>query len=405
MGGFGLRMARVTDPSVVYVLPDKMGGVMSLTEHLLDARRPDAFRHVVVLTHNSLSVDERFGATLNADAQSVVEYALPIENLHAVLNRLRRAIPQGEGILVANDLLELALASAFDCRRAVVQILHGDNDYYYDLAARHETVIDAFVAYGRTIERNLKTRLPHRSADIYFLPYGVPEAPRRRSPAPGPLRLLFAGRYDHSQKGVLDLPLIERALAERGVDVSWTMIGAGPDEQELRDAWRSPRVNFLGRKTTAEIAAISASHDVFILPTRFEGVPLALIEAMSVGLVPVISNIESGVAEMLSHGETALLPPVGDIGAFAEAIAALDRNRPLLESISDAAWKYVAVHHDAHTCTDAYQALFARYRELRRPRPANVILPYQTRLDRPWIPNIAVRTVRSMIRRAQGRAV
>ncbi len=106
---------------------------------------------------------------------------------------------------------------------------------------------------------------------------------------------------------------------------------------------------------------------------------------------------------MLSDGQTALLPPVGDIGAFADAIAALDGNRPLLESISDAAWKYVAVHHDAHTCTDAYQALFARYRELRRPRPSNVVLPYQTRLDRPWLPNIAVRTVRGLIRLAQGR--
>ena len=70
------------------------------------------------------------------------EYALPLENLHAVLNRLRRAIPRGEGVLVANDLLELALASAVDCNRAVVQNLHGDNDYYYDLAERHENVID-----------------------------------------------------------------------------------------------------------------------------------------------------------------------------------------------------------------------------------------------------------------------
>ncbi len=398
-------MARVTDPSVVYVLPDKMGGVMSLTAHLLEARRPDAFRHVAVLTHNSLSVDERFGATLNADAQTVVEYALPIENLHAVLNRLRRAIPRGEGVLVSNDLLELALASAFDCQRAVIQILHGDDDYYYDLAARHETVIDAFVAIGRTIERKLKTRLPHRSADIYFLPYGLPDPPRRRTHGPGPLRLLFAGRYEHGQKGVLDLPLIDRALVERGVDVSWTMIGAGPDERKLRDAWRSPRVDFLGRKTRAEVLDIASSHDVFVLPTRYEGVSVALLEAMSVGLVPVVSNVESGVADMLSDGRTALLPPVGDIGAFADAITALDRNRLLLESISDAAWKHVALHHDAHTCTDAYQALFARYRELRRPRPASVVLPYQTRLDRPWLPNIAVRTVRGLIRRAQGRAV
>jgi glycosyltransferase involved in cell wall biosynthesis len=398
-------MARVTDPSVVYVLPDKMGGVMSLTAHLLDARRPDGFRHVAVLTHNSLSVDERFGETLNADAQTVVEYALPLENLHAVLNRLRRAIPQGEGVLVANDLLELALASAFDCQRAVIQILHGDDDYYYDLAARHETVIDAFAAIGRTIERKLKTRLPHRSADIYFLPYGLPDPPRRRTPRPGPLRLLFAGRYEHGQKGILDLPLIDRTLVERGVDVSWTMIGAGPDETKLRDAWRSPRVNFLGRRSNAEVIEIAARHDVFVLPTRYEGVPVALLEAMSVGLVPVVSNVESGVAEVLSNGQTALMPPVGDIGAFADAIAALDRNRTLLESISDAAWKYVAAHHDAHTRADAYQALFARYRELRRPRPDHVILPYQTRLDRPWLPNIAVRTVRGLIRRAQGRAL
>jgi glycosyltransferase involved in cell wall biosynthesis len=398
-------MAAVTGPSVVYVLPDKMGGVMTLTARLLDARRPDAFRHVAVLTHNSLSGDERFGATLNADAQTLVEYALPLENLHAVLHRLRRAIPPGEGVLVANDLLELALASAFDCHRAVVQILHGDDDYYYDLAGRHETVIDAFVAIGRTIERTLKARLPHRSADIYFLPYGLPEPPRRRTHASGPLRLLFAGRYEHGQKGVLDLPLIDRALVDRGVDVSWTMIGAGPDETTLRDAWRTPRVNFLGRKTTAEVIEIMASHDLFVLPTRYEGVPVALLEAMSVGLVPVVSNVESGVAEMLSDGQTALLPPVGDIAAFADAIAALDRNRPLLESISDAARTYVTVHHDARTCTDAYQALFARYRDLRKPRPAHVVLPYQTRLDRPWLPNIAVRTVRGLIRRAQGRAV
>ncbi len=398
-------MASVTDPSVVYVLPDKMGGVISLTAYLLDARRPDAFRHVAVLTHNSLSTDERYGESLNADAQTVVEYALPLENLHAVLNRLRRAIPRGEGVLVANDLLELALASAFDCNRAVIQNMHGDNDYYYDLAARHENVIDAFVAYGATIERKLKARLPHRKADIYLLPYGLPEPPRRRAPEPGPLRLLFAGRYEHGQKGVLDLPLIDHALAERGVDVSWTMIGAGPDETKLRDTWRSPRVTFLGRKSSVEVVDIASRHDVFVLPTRYEGLPVALLEAMSVGLVPVVSNVESGVAEILSDGRTAILPPVGDIGAFSDAIAALDRNRSLLESIGEAAWRYVATHHDAHARTDAYQALLARYRELRRPRPAHVVLPYRTRLDRPWLPNIAVRTVRGLIRRAQGRAL
>jgi glycosyltransferase involved in cell wall biosynthesis len=181
------------------------------------------------------------------------------------------------------------------------------------------------------------------------------------------------------------------------------MVGAGPDERRLRDAWPGEHVSFPGAKTPAEVLDLAAQHDVFVLPTRYEGVPVALIEAMSVGLAPVVSRVESGVTEILTDGRTGLMPPVGDIAAFADAIARLDRDRALLESIGDAAWRYVAAAHDMRERTDAYQALFARYRDLRRPRPVDVVVPYGSRLDRPWIPNVAVRTVRSMIRRAKGK--
>ena len=70
--------------------------------------------------------------------------------------------------------------------------------------------------------------------------------------------------------------------------------------------------------------------------------------------------------------------------------------------MSAAARDYVAVQHDVRERTSAYQALFARYRELRRPRSSALTLPYGSRLDQPWLPNAAVRTVRSMIRRAKG---
>ena len=396
-------MAKLSSPSVVCIVPDKLGGMLNIVEGLFRFRRPDGFAYAAILTHNPLQADARFGGPFNADYQASFEFRTPVENLHAVLRRLRAAVPAGEGVLLANDLLELALASAFDCGRTVIQILHGDSDYYYDLAARHENVIDAFVVYGRTMERKLKAKIPHRADDVYFLPYGVIEPPKRRTAVPGKLRLLFAGRFEHGQKGVFDLPLIDRALVERGVDVSWTMVGAGPDEQRLRDAWPGDRVTFLGPTTTAGVLELAARHDVFVLPTRYEGVPVALIEAMSVGLAPVVSRIESGVTEILTDGKTGLMPPVGDIGAFADAIQALDRDRALLESISDAAWRYVATSHNMRERTDAYQALFARYRELRRPRPLDVVVPYGSRLDRPWIPNVAVRTVRSMIRRAKGK--
>jgi glycosyltransferase involved in cell wall biosynthesis len=162
-------------------------------------------------------------------------------------------------------------------------------------------------------------------------------------------------------------------------------------------------VNFLGSKTSAEVLDIESRHDVFVLPTRYEGVPVGLIEAMSVGLAPVVSRIESGVAEILSDGETGLMPPVGDVAAFADAIATLDRDRALLESMGGAACRYVTAAHNVRERTDAYQALFARYRELRRPRSSEPVVLYGSRLDRPWLPNVAVKTVRSMIRRAKGK--
>lgn len=398
-------MASLKSPNVIAVLPDKLGGALNIVEGLFRFRRPDAFGYGVVLTQNPLWTDTRFGGRFNADYQGTFEFKTPVENLHAVVRRLHAAIPAGEGVLLANDLLELAMASAFDCGRTVVQILHGDTGYYYDLAARHEDVIDAFVVYGRAMERTLKARLPHRSGDIHFLPYGIPEPPIRRGAVAGKLRVLFAGRLEHAQKGVLDLPLIDRALVDRGVDVQWTVVGSGPDEQKLRDAWSSPRVNFLGRKTATDVVEIASRHDVFVLPTRWEGVPVALLEAMSVGLVPVVSRIESGVSEILTDGVTGVMPPTGDVAAFADAIATLAADRAKLESISAAALAYVAAHHNVRERTDAYQSLFAQYAQLKRLRPATATLPYGSRLDRPWIPNAAVRTVRTVIRRAKGKPV
>jgi len=71
--------------------------------------------------------------------------------------------------------------------------------------------------------------------------------------------------------------------------------------------------------------------------------------------------------------------------------------------MSAAATAYVHAHHDVRERTDAYQALFAQYKRLKRPRTRQGALPYGSRLDSPWLPNTAVRTVRSVIRRVKGK--
>ena len=207
-----------------------MGGMMNIVANLLAHRQPDGFCYHAVLTHNHLRRDARFRRALAADTQTTVEYTLPIENLHAVMRRVARAIPPGGGVYVAGDLLDLAVASAHDVGRAVIYMLHGDTEYYYDLAARHDPIVHAYIAYSRRMYEQLLARLPHRAATIFHLPYGIPLPPAAGVPAAGPLRVDLLRPPRAGQKGVFDLPEIDRALQAQGLEVSWTVIGAGPDE-------------------------------------------------------------------------------------------------------------------------------------------------------------------------------
>jgi glycosyltransferase involved in cell wall biosynthesis len=315
------------------------------------------------------------------------------------MRRLARAIPPGGGVLVVGDLLDLATASVHDFGRAVLYMLHGDVDYYYDLARAHDSTVHGFVAYSRRMYERLAELLPHRTDTIFHVPYGIPLSTAPRPPAAGALRLLYAGRIDNRQKGVFDLPEIDRRLAVDRIRVRWTVAGAGPDEAELRRRWSfNPSVRWLGAVAPESMDSLYANHDIFVLPTKFEGFPVALLEAMSAGAVPVVSDIASGVPEIVSDA-TGERPRAGDIRAFAAAIAALDDDRRRLGRMSAAARQAVASRFDIRDRVADFQQLYARWRELYRPLAASRHLRYGSRLDRPWIPNRVVKAVRSVRRR------
>ena len=125
-----------------------------------------------------------------------------------------------------------------------------------------------------------------------------------------------------------------------------------------------------------------------------------MLEAGAAALVPVVSDLPSGIPEVVESGVSGYRAPVGDIGAFADAIASLDRDRQRLEVMSASVREVVANRFDAARRTIEYQRLFARWRELKRARPARTRLSYGSRLDQPWMPNAAVKLIRSTLRRA-----
>ena len=382
-------------PFAVHVLQDKMGGITQVAQRLLTHGTRTYGPLGAVLVDAELDVHPRSSTSLNAESVDRVSHRLPRENLFHVLRRCAKAIPPGPGVVVAHDWLELATAHRHDFGRSLVQVLHGDMEYYYTLAERHEPVVDRFVCFSRACQRELRRRLPARTDDVRYVPYGIEVDVPTRQADDGALRLCFVGRMDHGHKGVLDLPLIDAALARRGARVVWTLVGAGPDEERLRAAWGTPpHVRWLGRVPNADVAPLLATQDVFVLPTRAEGFPVALVEAMAAGVVPVVSNIRSGIPQVVEPGETGFRPDRGDNEGFAKAIVALEADRELLETMSVAARERIRANHEVRACTRVWDELLHEVSQRPRRPWRRRTVPYGSRLDRPWLPNALVRSLR-----------
>lgn len=143
-----------------------------------------------------------------------------------------------------------------------------------------------------------------------------------RSPTPGdPPRLITVARLE-AIKGV-DVAL---AAAARLKDVSftWDVIGSGPDEQALRhragELELNGQVRFRG--FVAELAPELGHADVFVLSSRVEGLPIAMLEAMAAGLAIVATRSGTGVEQALQSGAGILVPP-DDPEALAAALRSL----------------------------------------------------------------------------------
>jgi GalNAc-alpha-(1->4)-GalNAc-alpha-(1->3)-diNAcBac-PP-undecaprenol alpha-1,4-N-acetyl-D-galactosaminyltransferase len=144
--------------------------------------------------------------------------------------------------------------------------------------------------------------------------------PRSRN---GENKLLSMGRLER-EKGIDLLLHAFSRVAPRHPSWFLDIWGEGPQRSLLQDLARdlnlSERVRFRG--FTQSPFQVMQRSDLFVLPSRFEGFPNVLLEAMSCGLPSVSFDCPTGPGQIIRHGIDGLLVPPEDVGAL---IAALDR--------------------------------------------------------------------------------
>jgi glycosyltransferase involved in cell wall biosynthesis len=141
-------------------------------------------------------------------------------------------------------------------------------------------------------------------------------------PAPGgPLRLLNVAALAEKKRHADLLDALAR-LRERGTDAVLDLVGDGELAASLRaQAERlglAGEVRFHGARSPAEVAEHMRAADIFVLPSRFENLPVVLLEAMASGL-PVVATGVGGVGEIVDEQAGVLVAP-DDPGRLAVAI-------------------------------------------------------------------------------------
>ncbi|MGO4463505.1 glycosyltransferase [Streptomyces sp. M-16] len=149
-------------------------------------------------------------------------------------------------------------------------------------------------------------------------------------------------------------------------DARLALVGDGPDAERLRRA-APPGVHFAG--AAADIRPWLRAADLVVLPSRWEGMALAPLEAMACGRPVLVSDV-SGARESLppGHGGLCLVPPE-DPTALAKALGRLLTEPRLLTELGEQAQQHARTEFDVRRTTDAVTGLY--HELLGRPRPLN----------------------------------
>lgn len=227
------------------------------------------------------------------------------------------------------------IAGGFDwarvCKEAAIPysiMVHSNSEFWW-FREQFDEAVAAFTGARRIfcVSRNnldlLRTQLgePLPNGDVVWNPFNL-----SREPAPPwpdertGMRLACVSRIELAHKGQ-DLLLQALARPEwRNRPFELNLFGTGPDEKVLRRLGSGLQLNSVNfRGFVNDVRSIWTENHVLVLPSRYEGLPLALVEAMWCGRPAIVTDV-GGNAEVCLDGVTGFVAPSATVSSFSNAL-------------------------------------------------------------------------------------
>ncbi len=201
---------------------------------------------------------------------------------------------------------------------------------------------------------------PQKGSTHLIIPCGTPLTDYRAKIDSYKLKIIYAGRIEIEQKQILLLTNAFISASKLIPELEFNIYGNGSQEHNTKRLIESNKinnVNFRGAVAPSEIQKIMSEHHIFTLLSDYEGMPVALMEAMSCGLVPVCLNEESGINEIIKDGVNGFIVKDRDQD-YQEKLRLLQKDPELWKRMSANAIKTIEEKYSAEITHNEWAHIF-----------------------------------------------
>lgn len=331
----------------------------------------------------------------------------PFESRFHHVNRLAKQLEGYDAILINDAPFAQSIMGLLPSNIIVLPVLHNNIDSMISNAIANKGQWHKIVCVSPSLKSALIEKTSTLPEDVVVISNGVnvdSDWPKSKVDfnAISILKILFVGRVEQKQKGVLYLPQVIKNALENGVkDIELTVIGDGPSISELKASIDTLQLNntisVLGSLEHEKVIHAMQEHHVLLMPSHFEGHPIVLMEAMAQGLVPIVSNLPGHTDHVVKDSENGYLCDTNNLNTFTDAIVNLHNNKALLQEMSQKAWETVYSHYSK-------DAMGLGYLELINILQQKNVLKRTNQLEKgllgdlPYIPHMLVRPIRKLMR-------